>query len=298
MSMQRGDDLEDDFVPDDLVALSDEEDLPNTEDITGLLSADEDGDNDAPPAQQLSAAALEKKRKRRAKEKERKAKKRKLAETLEPVEPPSVAAQPPVLLADYISSMQAKTFNEMSGIELADMQIPESAIADTTAWAGSRSLDQLVDFIIKVLPKLHTRLSQKPKSNGAPTLLYVAGAALRVADVTRVLRDKRLRGEKGGDIAKLFAKHFKLEEHVAYLKRTKIAAAVGTPGRLGKLLCDTDALATTALTHIILDVSYRDAKKRTLLDIPETRNEVFRTVLGAPKVLNGLRQGTIQLVLF
>ena len=38
-------------------------------------------------------------------------------------------------------------------------------------------------------------------------------------------------------------------------------------------------------------------KKRSLLDIPETRDEVFRTVLGAPKVLNGLKQGTIQLVL-
>ncbi|KAI0336310.1 hypothetical protein GY45DRAFT_388148 [Cubamyces sp. BRFM 1775] len=295
--MQHGDDLEDDFVPDDLVALSDEEDLPNTEDIGGLLSADEDDAGAAQPSPVQSAAALEKKRKRRAKEKERKAK-RKLAETVEPVESPSIAAQPPVLLADYLSSMQAKTFNEMSGIELADVQIPESAIVDTTAWTESRSLDQLMDFIVKVLPKLHTRLSQRPKSNGAPTLIYVAGAALRVADVTRVLRDKRLRGEKGGDVAKLFAKHFKLEEHVAYLKRTKIAAAVGTPGRLGKLLCDTDALATTALTHVILDVSFRDAKKRTLLDIPETRNEVFRTVLGAPKVLNGLRQGTIQLVLF
>ncbi|CDO70702.1 hypothetical protein BN946_scf184798.g17 [Trametes cinnabarina] len=296
--MQRGDDLEDDFVPDDLVALSDEEeDLPHAEDIAGLLSADEDATNDVHTPQAQSAAALEKKRKRRAKEKERKAK-RKLAETAEPVELPSIAAQPPVMLADYLSSLQAKTFSDMSGIELADMQIPESAIADTTTWTEPRSLDHLVDFIVKVLPKLHTRLSQRPKSNGAPTLLYVAGAALRVADVTRVLRDKRLRGEKGGDVAKLFAKHFKLEEHVAYLKRTKIAAAVGTPGRLGKLLCDTDALATTALTHIILDVSYRDAKQRTLLDIPETRNEVFRTVLGAPKVLNGLRQGTIQLVLF
>ena len=29
--MQHGDDLEDDFVPDDLVALSDEEDLPNAD---------------------------------------------------------------------------------------------------------------------------------------------------------------------------------------------------------------------------------------------------------------------------
>ena len=167
-----------------------------------------------------------------------------------------------------------------------------------------------------VLPTLRTRMGQRPKNNGAPTLIFVAGAALRVADVTRVLKDKRLRGEKGGDVAKLFAKHFKLEEHVAYLKRTKIAAAVGTPGRLGKLLCDTgmlctlrvwssaylginvtDALSTSALTHIILDVSYRDVKKRNLLDIQETRDEVFRTVLGAPKVFNGLKQGTIQLVL-
>ena len=28
------------------------------------------------------------------------------------------------MLADYITSMQAKTFSKMSGIELADMQIP------------------------------------------------------------------------------------------------------------------------------------------------------------------------------
>lgn len=90
-----------------------------------------------------------------------------------------------------------------------------------------------------VLPNLRLRLSQKSKSNGAPTLLYVAGAALRVADITRVLKNRQLQGEKGAEVAKLFAKHFKLEEHVTYLKRTKIGAAVGTPGRLGKLLNET-----------------------------------------------------------
>lgn len=87
-----------------------------------------------------------------------------------------------------------------------------------------------------VLPTLRTRLAQRPKSNGAPTLMFIAGAALRVADVTRILKDKKLRGEKGGDVAKLFAKHIKLEEHVTYLRRTKLSAAAGTPGRLGKLL--------------------------------------------------------------
>ncbi|KAH9951389.1 U3-containing 90S pre-ribosomal complex subunit-domain containing protein [Amylocystis lapponica] len=242
-------------------------------------------------------AASKKKRKRREKEKERKAKKRKLAETMEPIEPPSVAAQPPTLLADYMSSMQAKTFSKMSGIELTDIQIPESSILDTTMWTGSRNLDQLVDFITKVLPTLRIRLSQRPKSNGSPTLIFVAAAALRVVDVIRVLKDNRLRGEKGGEIAKLFGKHFKVEEHAAYLRRTKVAAAVGTPGRLGKLLTDTDALSASALTHIILDLSYHDAKKRSVLDIPETRDEVFKTVLCAPKILNGLKQGKIQLVL-
>ncbi|KZT11479.1 uncharacterized protein LAESUDRAFT_642058 [Laetiporus sulphureus 93-53] len=223
--------------------------------------------------------------------------KRRLAESLNPVETPSVAAQSPMLLADYLSSMQAKAFSKMTSIELSDVQIPESSIVDTTQWVESKNLDRLVEFISKVLPTLHTRLSQRPKSSGSPTLIFVAGAALRVADITRALRDERLRGEKGGEIAKLFAKHFKLKEHVAFLKRTKIAAAVGTPGRLGKLLCETDALSTSALTHVILDITYRDAKKRNLLDIPETRDEVFKDVLAAPEVLQGLKQGKIHLVL-
>ena len=89
------------------------------------------------------------------------------------------------------------------------------------------------------MPTLQVQLGKKPKNNRSPSLLFIAGAALRVADVTRVLKDKKLRGTTGGEVAKLFAKHFKLAEHVAYLKRTKIGAAVGTPGRIGKLLRDT-----------------------------------------------------------
>ena len=145
----------------------------------------------------------------------------------------------------------------------------ESAIVDTTSWTGPRTLDQLVSFIMKsmflppcptwsvtkeyvlVLPSLHTRLSQKSKSNGAPTLLYIASAALRVADVTRILKDKKLRGEKGGDVAKLFAKHFKLAQHVTYLKRTKIGSAVGTPGRLGKLLNEESKASTISETRYL-----------------------------------------------
>lgn len=136
-----------------------------------------------------------------------------------------------------------------------------TSIADTTTWTGPRTLDHLADFIIKSAPRnvtlhpydhtsltliqatpsLSKRLSQRSKSNSSPTLLFITGAALRAAEATRVLKDKRLRGEKGGEVAKLFAKHFKLAEHVAYLAHTKVGAAVGTPGRIGKLLCETGA---------------------------------------------------------
>jgi protein CMS1 len=91
------------------------------------------------------------------------------------------------------------------------------------------------------------RLTQKSKDNGAPTLIFLAGGALRVTDITRALKSKSIRGEKGGDVAKLFARHFKLEEHVQYLKRTKVGAAVGTPGRIGKLLCETGEFLHNAL---------------------------------------------------
>jgi len=119
-----------------------------------------------------------------------------------------------------------------------------------------------------------------------------------VADVTRILKDTKLRGEKGGEVAKLFARHFKLAEHVKYLKSTKVGAAVGTPGRIGKLLGETDAISLSALTHIMLDVTFQDAKKRSLLDIQETRDEVFKTVLGCEKIQEAIEAGKIQVVLF
>lgn len=128
MNGQRGDDLDDDFVPDELVATSGEEDNGPGDDIGGLLSADEDAEEAEVHIKEKTTT--EKKRKRREKEKERKIKKRKMAETetVEVTEPLSVAAQPAHKLADYVSSMQVKAFPAMSGIELNDVLIPDRII--------------------------------------------------------------------------------------------------------------------------------------------------------------------------
>jgi hypothetical protein len=105
-----------------------------------------------------------------------------------------------------------------------------------------------------------------------------------------------------------------LQDHVTYLRRTRVGAAVGTPGRLGKLLelgeftahfpttttepIESDSLAVSALTHIIIDLSYRDAKRRSVLDIPDTRDEVFGKILSYKSVLQGIKAGRVQIVLF
>ena len=135
-----------------------------------------------------------------------------------------IALQSPSELAEYLTGSQAKSFSRLSRIELDDIRIPggcgsqsalrklswidiqtESAIVDTSPWVAERTLDSLPDliakgraftkrwrstiesFLLSVTPSLRLRLSQKPKANGAPTLIFVAGSALRVADVVILL---------------------------------------------------------------------------------------------------------------
>lgn len=60
----------------------------------------------------------------------------------------------------------------------------------------------------------------------------------------------------------------------------------------------TDSLSLKALSHIIIDVTHRDAKKRSILDIPETRDQLFRDVLGNESVRKAIASGKVTLVLF
>lgn len=76
MASHRGDDLEDDFVLDEIVAYSDDghdSGLGDDEDVGKLLSADE-GEAAVPDSKEKEEKQLEKKRKRKEKLKEKKVK--------------------------------------------------------------------------------------------------------------------------------------------------------------------------------------------------------------------------------
>jgi protein CMS1 len=92
---------------------------------------------------------------------------------------------------------------------------------------------------------------------------------------------------RGCRIAKLFSKHIKPEEQAELLAAGPVCIGVGTPARLDKLVA-MGALSLSRLRLVVLDCS-RDAKLRSLLDIPETRRDtwqLWRTHL-APRVTAG-----------
>lgn len=92
---------------------------------------------------------------------------------------------------------------------------------------------------------------------------------------------------KDATVAKLFAKHIKLQDSVKFLKTTRTGIAVGTPTRLKDLMDDglslipsledfsTDenlgALAVDRLERIVIDASHIDVKKRGILEMKETQ---------------------------
>ncbi|GAA6003176.1 hypothetical protein JCM10207_001786 [Rhodosporidiobolus poonsookiae] len=211
-------------------------------------------------------------------------------------------------VADRIAEKQRRAMSKLSALELDEVRISESMILDTSS-VPKDSRRSLLTFLKEALPTACQTLLKLPKAPGSPRVLVLSSAALRVADLCREVKEFRTKPGGAGsekkkdkeapviEVAKLFAKHFKLAEHVAYLEKTYVGIAVGTPNRLEKLVNETDALHLTHLSHIILDVSHLDAKKRSLLDVPEAREEVFK-LLGSKGVRERLREGKTRVVVF
>ena len=56
-----------------------------------------------------------------------------------------------------------------------------------------------------------------------------------------------MRNVTTGEVAKLCAKHFKLPEQLAHIRKSRFSAACGTPDRVAKLMDAEDGLSIGAL---------------------------------------------------
>lgn len=69
-------------------------------------------------------------------------------------------------------------------------------------------------------------------------------------------------------IAKLFAKHIKLNDAKEYVRKTRMGLGVGTPARIHDLV-NADCLKLDSLKRIVIDGSHIDQKKRGIFDMKE-----------------------------
>ncbi|ATY62575.1 kinase-like domain [Cordyceps militaris] len=161
------------------------------------------------------------------------------------------------LLADYLAQKISRFGTDLSPVEVSDMTVSTTAITDSTGFTEQRTLEKLPDFLGHFC-KNPDSLAKASKKMGNPHSIIVTGAGLRAADIVRALR---IFASKDIAVAKLFAKHMKVDEQVALLKKLRVSIAVGTPARLSELI-DNGALSLEGLHRIVVDASHIDQKKR------------------------------------
>lgn len=102
----------------------------------------------------------------------------------------------------------------------------------------------------------------------------------------------------GFSVAKLFARHFKLKEHEAWLKEHTTPLAAGTPQRVAALIA-SGSLRLDSLQAIVIDQTWVDAKQRSVFDSFETRDELMK-LLALDAVMGSFKRSKspAKLVLF
>ncbi|KAI6381809.1 csm1-like protein [Pyricularia grisea] len=225
-------------------------------------------DDDAPPKVANSTVPVGKKRKQNTKKGKRVAQDDDSLLDLDAGLNLAIANMDSQLLSDYLAQQTTRFGTDLSSVELADLHVPAGAIKDTSSFGDDkpRNLENLPSFLETFADGGADEMGKAAKEKGAPHTIIVAGAGLRAADLCRAVRKYQ---KKGNTVAKLFAKHIKLEEAVSFLKNNSTGVAVGTPVRLMDLL-DNGALSTKSLRRIVVDASHIDQKKRGVMDMRET----------------------------
>ncbi|KAJ3244169.1 cms1 ribosomal small subunit [Chytriomyces hyalinus] len=118
-----------------------------------------------------------------------------------------------------------------------------------------RSIESLLAYVTAI------------KKTSESQILIVTPSAERAITVIPALKPI-------GKIAKLFARHMKVEEQVKQLQAHAFPVCVGTPNRILKLL-EAGALKSENLGYILLDGTSRDKKLRSFFDIPELKSDVI-----------------------
>lgn len=230
---------------------------------------------------------------RKRKRKERKAitKKRKLEELGDGEEADSDVSMNTDQQADLFARLiRDHASKDLTSIELSDKYISSSVFVDSSDFKNARNLSTVGEFIEKYTGR--EDLKSANKEVGRPHTLLLASSAIRVADLVRSLKYLKT---KTAEPAKLFGKE-KIATQTAWLEKTRVNVAIGVPGRVLSLVA-ASALKLERLEQIYIDHTYKDPKKRGLVQIKEVTADLVK-ILEHEVLRRKLEDGTCKIVLF
>ncbi len=183
----------------------------------------------------------------------------------------------PAELSSLFTKYTSKAFSSLSQLEIEDLALKGIRFEfdfNTDYLATAFGPGSGVEGDQNLFEKFFTRVVENWElvDNRRPVILIISTSAIRCVELLKYLPLVRSKLQ----ITKLFAKHFKMDEQKAFLANHTSPVAIGTPARILKLAEDEDkAIDLIDVTHVIID-SYRDAKSRTIFDIPEVRIELLK----------------------
>lgn len=119
------------------------------------------------------------------------------------------------------------------------------------------------------IPKFKAMMKKRNSEidvRGHPLILIVTMSAIRATEIVASISNRL-----NCKIAKLFAKHIKIQEQIEYLNRDIYPISIGTPHRLHKLL-ELGALSLSKTRIVILDTQV-DQKQFSLFTLPGVKED-------------------------
>ena len=258
--------------------------------LDGDVSSDDEGDADAAAAKAKEAEDARREAKRlkkkaklaevkaRAKEK-RRAEREAAADDAQPssgARSRGIAHKPGDEQAAWLTAKFAasKFASSMSAVE----RIVVDASWMKTVPPSAAEPETLPDYLRAIFAdSWKRRLTRAPKSSRdgkySPALVIVCSGAIRCLDVIKQLGEFRGEAGKAIRIAKLFARHMKVDQQAEMLK-APTAICVGTPNRILKLV-QIGALNVSRTDALMLDMHVND-KGVNVMTMPDTAEDVLK----------------------
>ncbi|KAK2171533.1 hypothetical protein NP493_1056g01055 [Ridgeia piscesae] len=227
--------------------------------------------------------------------------KRKLTETEDNDQPKKKKKRKKTKMSDVVAREDTEALSPQQLIDainkqlhskLSPVEFDEIQLSDKHFCACGSHNSGLAAYFKSVAPTWEKMLKKVKDHKGSPLVLIVTSAATRATDLIRDLKDVKTKKCK---IAKLFAKHIKLKEQEKLLQKSTVHIGVGTPNRMQALL-DSGSLSLKQTKLVLLDWTWRDLKLRRLIDVPETRTDLWSLLTS--HVIPGVKKGHMHIGLY